>query len=255
MKAVVIGSGNVAYHLAEQLVKAKHDLVQVAGRNKRTVKALAKKYGVAGVADLTKVDTSSDVIIIAVNDDSIREVVQALPFSDKIVLHTSGSVSLNIISSKFKNAGVFYPLQSLHKNKVSSNHKITWCVEATSTKVLSILTKLAASMNGTAVKLNSEQRLHLHLAAVVVNNFVNHLFTLSADFLQKNNVPFSLLTPLIAATAEKIKMASPSTLQTGPAIRKDKKTMNRHLELLKKDPHLRKMYKEFSLSISTYYNR
>jgi predicted short-subunit dehydrogenase-like oxidoreductase (DUF2520 family) len=252
MKVVVIGSGNVAYYLASLLAQSKHTLLQIAGRNKKTVSLLARKLKCSFTIDIKTVDQTADIFIIAVNDDSIIDVAKQLPETDKIVLHTSGSTSLDVLS-KFKNAGVLYPIQSLNKQSAALEKNITFCIEASNLKTEKTLSQLGKSIGNKIVKLNSNKRLKLHLAAVVVNNFVNHLYVLSHDFLDKSKIDFSLLLPLIERTGKKVVVAHPQKVQTGPAMRNDQHTIKKHIALLQDDPVLKKFYSQFSRDIHQYH--
>ena len=78
----------------------------------------------------------------------------------------------------------------------------------------------------------SEQRRHLHLAAVFACNFTNHLYAIAAELLEKQHLPFDALRPLIRETAAKIESLTPIDAQTGPAIRYDRNIMQRHIDLL-----------------------
>jgi len=252
MKVVVIGSGNVAYHLASLLAQSRHTLLQIAGRNKNAVSVLAKKLKCSFTTDIKNVDQGADVFIIAVNDDSIANVAKQLPETEKIVLHTSGSTSIDVLK-KYKNSGVLYPLQSLNKQSATLEKDITFCVEASNLKTEKALSQLGKSIGNKTVKLNSNNRLILHLAAVVVNNFVNHLYVLSHDFLDKSKIDFSLLLPLIERTGKKVEVAHPRKVQTGPAMRNDQRTIKKHIALLQEDPMLKKFYNEFSKAIHQYH--
>jgi predicted short-subunit dehydrogenase-like oxidoreductase (DUF2520 family) len=75
----------------------------------------------------------------------------------------------------------------------------------------------------------------LHLAAVLVNNFTNHLATIAQDYLTTAALPFNWLLPLLEETVAKLKEQPALTAQTGPAKRNDQTTIQRHLELLKRE--------------------
>jgi predicted short-subunit dehydrogenase-like oxidoreductase (DUF2520 family) len=252
MKVVIIGSGNVAHHLAALITSSKHVLLQIAGRNKKTVSALAKKCKCGFTIDIAKANPDADIYLIAVNDDNIADVAKQLFNTNKVVFHTSGSTSIDVLK-KFKNTGVLYPLQSLNKQSEWIERDITFCMEASNVRTENMLSQLGKSIGKKVVKLNSAKRLKLHLAAVVVNNFVNHLYTLSNDFLKKNKIDFSLLSPLIERTAEKAQKEDPKKVQTGPAIRNDQRTIKKHIALLQKDVELKKIYREFSKAIQAYH--
>ncbi len=248
MQVVLIGSGNVAYHLAFALRYTKHKVIQVIGRNKKETKVVAHindskaEFNFNNIAD-------ADIYIIAVDDDAIATVVNKIPVTDKIILHTSGATSIDVLKSKFKNCGVMYPLQSIRKNIPVSFRTIPFCVEANNKKTEQIIIEFVGSLSEKIVRTNSDQRLKLHLAAVFVNNFTNHLFSKSFNLLTKSKLDFKLLIPLIENTIEKIKKTNPANAQTGPAIRKDNTTIKKHLKLLSKDSDLKKLYSLFTLQI------
>lgn len=248
MKVVIIGSGNVAFYLADKLTQVGHELLQVVGRNKKTASALAKKFKTGFTANISLLNQEADMYIIAVNDDSIAAVAEQMPATEKIVVHTSGSTSLKVLK-KFRNTGVLYPLQSLHKQYTEKKTQFVFCIEGANAKTENMLTRFAKSLGSKAVNLNSQDRLKLHLAAVVVNNFVNYLYTLSYDFLGKNKIDFSLLAPLINHTTEKALTGNPANVQTGPALRDDLITIKKHVALLKGSKELKKIYVQFSKAI------
>ena len=172
--------------------------------------------------------------IIAISDDAISQFSKKLNLKNKLVVHTSGSVQLDDLNCN-ANKGVFYPLQSISKHKKINFKKIPICLEAENKIDYSILEKVAKSISKKVFPINSEQRKKLHVAAVFVNNFTNHLYKIGNDICKVNNIDFEILKPLINETAHKIKKLTPSEAQTGPALRNDVKTLSNHLELLNKN--------------------
>ncbi|MCI2228353.1 DUF2520 domain-containing protein [Polaribacter sp. MSW13] len=222
----IIGQGNVAAHLVTAFLKA--DTIHVTQINSRTLKNVPQ----------------ADITIIAVSDDAIGEVSAKL--KNSFVVHTSGSFAMNALKNK-NNKGVFYMLQTFSKNKEVNFSEVPFCLEATNQKDLILLEKLAKSIGKNIYHINSEQRKAIHVAAVFVNNFTNHLYKIGDDICKKNNIPFEILQPLIQETASKIKHLSPEKAQTGPAVRNDKKTIKKHLDLLNKKQQ--KIYKTLTKSI------
>ena len=147
-----------------------------------------------------------------------------------------------------KRAGVFYPLQSFSNDRNIDFSKIHICVESKIKTDLSILKNLAKCIKSSVFAVNTKQREQLHLAAVLINNFTNHLFLEAAEICKNNSLPFELLKPIIKETFEKLEILSPKNAQTGPAIRRDKKTINKHLKLIE-SPDLKSIYKVFTLAI------
>ncbi|MBS1765026.1 MAG: DUF2520 domain-containing protein [Bacteroidetes bacterium] len=248
LNVVIVGSGNVAMQLAMLLNISGNKVVQVVSRNSKTGKQLAKLCNCDFNAEVKAAKTNADICLIAVNDDSIAEVVRQLPEMKTTVVHTSGLVPIDVLKKKFRNCGVMYPVQSLTAHSEIFSELI-FCVEASGKKAMQIIEKVLQNINCRFVKLNSAKREKLHLAAVIVNNFTNHLYSLAYDYLKHHKIDFNILQPLIENTALRIESSNPSALQTGPALRGDRKTIQRHLQLLKNNPELADVYKKMTKSI------
>lgn len=246
---VIIGTGNVAFHLALVLYASDFDIVQIVGRDKNVAAELAKKVKAKTESDFKKINTTADIYIIAVKDDAIEKVAKQLQLKNKIIVHTSGTVEAKVLKVSSTNYGVFYPLQTFSKNKKVNFSTIPICIEASNKKTGTILTAVAKSLSKKVYAVNDTQRKSLHLAAVFACNFSNHLYAIAAEMLEKNKLSFDLLKPLIAETAEKIKEQHPEQAQTGPAVREDKKTMNTHLKMLSENKSLKRIYKQMSEEI------
>ena len=245
IRVSIIGSGNLAQHLIVAFSKTTDiELVQVFAR---------KDAAVAHLINPDKIYTNfndiiaADLFIIAITDDAITEVSAAIPFSNELVVHTSGSVSIAAIDNKNRQ-GVFYPLQTFSKSKEVDFKTIPICIETKNEKDFQILEKVAKSISNTVYKINSEQRKALHIAAVFVSNFVNHLYQIGNDICIENDLPFDILKPLIQETANKILTLPPNQAQTGPAKRKDTQTIIAHLSFLS-DENQKEIYKMLTKSI------
>lgn len=247
---VLLGFGNVSFNLIKTLAnRSEINVLQVYNRSEIY---LGKALGhIAFTTDLLKIK-EADLYIIAIPDDSIASFSESLPFKNKLVVHTSGSVSMDALSDKNRK-GVFYPLQTFSKNKEAKFTSIPICIEAAAVNDLKLLISLGKSISEKVVEIDSKERSKLHLAAVFVNNFVNHLYAIGDQILNSNKLPFDLLQPLIEETASKIKTLTPSQAQTGPARRGDQKTIEKHLHLLQEGP-LSDLYKQLTKSITNTKN-
>ncbi|AXG74689.1 DUF2520 domain-containing protein [Flavobacterium arcticum] len=245
LKVVVIGSGNVAQHLITVFGKSSTiHLVQVYARN---VDVLAHLVPKEKITDDFNTLEEADIYIISITDGSIPEVSALLPFSGKLVVHTSGSVALEQINNKNRR-GVFYPLQTFSKNKAIDFKQVPLCLESEKEADYTILETLAQSISNSVYNINSQQRKSLHVAAVFVSNFANYMYSIGYDICEQNNVPFDILKPLIQETAEKVQTLSPKQAQTGPARRNDITTMEKHLAFLT-DEKIKTIYTLLSQSI------
>jgi len=249
MKIVLLGSGNVATHLGQAFKKAGHHILQIWSRNQVNAKKLANKLGVEVAPQLSIVNLYADIYILAVSDDAIREVAEALPIHHQLLVHTSGSTDLTILEGVSSKIGVFYPIQTFSKEKKINFKKIPIAIEGNSPNTLHILSELASGLSEKVIEMNSIQRRTLHIAAIFACNFTNHLYHIANEILQKQHLNFDLLRPLIAETAEKVQKKHPVDMQTGPATRGDQTILNKHQELLKSNPAVLELYQKLSQSI------
>lgn len=249
MKVVCIGSGNVATHFSTAFVAAGYELVQVWSKNQDHAVLLADQVGAKGISVPAYIDLHADLYLIAIKDDAIPEMVQVLAEVNGLVVHTSGATDLDVFPASMKNYGVLYPLQTFSRTKALDFSKVPLCLEAKNEMVLSVLKKIALSLSPLVYEVNSAQRRILHLAAVFACNFSNHLYAIGQDILEKNQLDFEILRPLIMETAEKVQHAFPRDVQTGPAIRNDEQTLSKHKELLTGMPELQDLYETLSKSI------
>lgn len=252
MNIVIIGTGNTATVLGRKLRKAGHRILQVFGRDSMAASKLAYELGTESTNYWNVVNRNADLYILAVSDIAVDEIIQELQLQDKTVVHTAASVSKNVLKNKTDHFGVFYPLQSL-KKEINHLPEIPIIIDASDENTLHELDVLAHSISARVVEADDETRLKLHLAAVFVNNFVNHIYALAEKYCREEGLDFNLLLPLIQETAARLNDIPPSKTQTGPAIRNDRATIEKHLQLLEKYPDLKKMYEVFTESI--YSNR
>ncbi|WP_428224758.1 Rossmann-like and DUF2520 domain-containing protein [Flavobacterium sp.] len=243
--AVVLGTGNVATHLLEVFSNNEHiRLLQVYTRNPNVT--LAPSIKVPLVHQIDEL-LEADVYIISVTDNAILAVAEQIPFSNKLVVHTSGTVAMEVLPERFRK-GVFYPLQTFSKNKAVNFKSIPICLEAENEKDFQLLEAVGNSISDKCYAISSSQRKALHVSAVFVCNFVNHLYQMGNEICQENNIPFEILHPLIQETADKIRTLSPLEAQTGPAKRQDTGTINAHLQFLT-DATQKDIYKLLTKSI------
>jgi predicted short-subunit dehydrogenase-like oxidoreductase (DUF2520 family) len=223
--------------------------VQVFGRDASAASQLAYQLDTESTNYWSVIRKDADVYLIAVADDAIQEVAKHVRVPGKVVAHTAASVNKDVLKNMSHHYGVFYPLQSLRK-EMNEFPEIPLFIDASDDVARNKLGQLARSISKDhVIDAGDGERLRMHVAAVVVNNFVNHLYALAEDFCHKEGIDFKELFPLIEETAQRIKNISPSTTQTGPASRNDEPTIQRHLTLLEKYPQLKNIYEVMTRSI------
>lgn len=249
IRIVILGAGNIGSHLVAAFENVSIiEVVQVYNRSETGLKEL--RFRGSKTTQLSEL-VDADCYLIAVPDDAVSQISEALPFEKRLVVHTSGSVAMNELNAKNR-TGVFYPLQTFSKNRKVYFNEIPICVEATNDKDLEILKTMGRTISSAVYEIDSEKRKQLHLAAVFVCNFVNHLYHIGHEITEKNKLPFSILKPLIKETAFKIERDSPAEMQTGPAKRNDINTMKKHLEILDV-PIQKELYTLLSQAITQTY--
>ncbi|MCB0517549.1 MAG: DUF2520 domain-containing protein [Saprospiraceae bacterium] len=253
MKITIVGAGKVGGQLGRKLFAVGHDLVQVFSRSMEKAETLAKELGADFTNDLNRITAGADLYLLAVPDDAIRDVATYFAhhkFQEKLVAHTSGATPITVLTGQdIERCGVFYPLQSFSLGKEPDFSQIPFCIDAKRPDDLVLLKNLGAQLSPKVFEINDHQRAVLHIAAVFANNFSNHLYHIAFQLLEKEGLSFDLLLPLIRETVEKLETAAPAAMQTGPAVRGDEETIERHLRYLKSYPIYQEIYQRLTESI------
>jgi predicted short-subunit dehydrogenase-like oxidoreductase (DUF2520 family) len=249
-KVVFIGAGNLAWNLAPAMHSAGFEISQIYSRTRESAQNLAAKFLCNFTTRVENIFPEADIYIICVKDDAIKKLSSSLKLPGKLVIHTSGTVPLKAIEKISDFTGVLYPLQTFTKKKKVSFKKVPVFIEGSSVRTKAAVSKIARKLSDSVIAIKSEDRQKLHIAAVFACNFTNHFYHIAESLVKNAGLKFSFLYPLILETTLRTEKESPSKVQTGPAIRNDKKTLRRHLSLLKKnDAELAKIYKIITADI------
>lgn len=251
MKVVIIGSGNVATVLGGKIAAAGHSILQVVARRPEAAAALGREWGAEAVTEYGAVRGDADLYIISISDRAVTE-LSSLQLPGRLVVHTAGAVPLRALAGVSSRCGVLYPLQSLRK-EIRPFPEFPLLIDARDPADLAIIETFARSIARQVQQADDAYRLKCHVAAVLVNNFGNFLSTLAHDYCNREHIDFGLLHPIIQETAARLEHYPPRQVQTGPAIRGDAATMQRHLELLKDYPSIKALYELFSAQIAAYF--
>ena len=246
---ILVGSGNVSTHLGIALQNCNYKIVQVYSRDIKNAKELAQKLNTNFTNDLTQLK-DANLIIVSVNDDAISNVLSQL--KNTAIVHTSGSIGLDVFKNNFSNYGVFYPLQTFNKEVDINISEAPFCIEGNSLQFENQLTQIAKRISNNVVVMDSEQRKQLHIAAIFACNFSNQMFTIADDLLAEKNIDFEILLPLIKQTIAKLDKNKPKTVQTGPAMRNDKTIIQEHINLIQ-EKEIKVLYQKISANIIKTY--
>ncbi len=250
MKIVIAGTGNVASVLGRRFLKAGHSIAQVLSRNASHAKILADEWETDHGDFNTAINKEADLYLFAVSDIALYDLDKYFSLGNKLVVHTAGSVSKEVLAKISNNYGVLYPLQSLRKD-LKDTHQIPFLVDANTEDNLQIIESLALQLDPLVQRCDDDKRMKTHVAAVFINNFTNHLYAQSEDFCLKEHIDFDILKPLMMETATRILTHSPKEVLTGPAVRNDTFTLQKHLQVLSNHPKQKYLYMKLTDSIIT----
>jgi len=249
---IIIGTGNVSYHLTRTFLKTGIHVAQVVAHTESSAERFALDFNVPVVTVAPSLLADADLYILAVNDDKIKEAANALCINDRLLVHTSGSVKLDSLRGFSSRIGVFYPLQTFSYGKDLEFEDVPICVEANSDEDERALVNLAEKISRQVNVVDSKKREVLHLAAVFASNFSYHMHTIASEILVKFKIDPELLNPLILETARKAVENSPGAAQTGPAARQDLEIIDHHLKQLADHPLYSEIYKLLTKSIISH---
>lgn len=249
-KITIVGAGNVGHNFGKGFKNAGYIIHEVYSKTQTSASLLGHSLSCDYTTDLTTLKADTDLIILAVNDDVLASVIAQIKIKDKLMVHTSGSTPISVFEAHdIENYGILYPVQSFSKNETESLEPIPFCVEGNNAKTSELLYSLARSVSRKVYAMDSDKRKSLHVAAVFANNFSNHMFHIADDLLRKHEISFEVIRPLLEKTASKIHTERPKDVQTGPAVRNDRKVIEEHLNYLKNNSTYRELYQKITDSI------
>jgi len=250
---VILGAGNVAFHLTRALIENTCNVRQIFNRTLEHAREIGEANRISYTDKISEIE-KADIYIIASADSGIEEFSHYIQYDDVLVVHTSGSSPMSVLKGDYRK-GVFYPLQTFSKERTMRYDNIPFFIEAENSEDLKKLNELGNRISNEVHELNFVSRMQVHMTGVWANNFVNHLYYIAGNICEQNNVPFDVLLPLIQETANKVIEMSPKDAQTGPAKRGDQVIIDRHLEALQDDSRLLQIYQILTDSIKRVYEK
>ncbi|MES2374103.1 MAG: DUF2520 domain-containing protein [Bacteroidota bacterium] len=254
MLVTIIGSGNIATVMGKVLTEKGHVIAEVYSRDPSHVADLAKQLHANAVSNIEMLNRNSDVYLIAVADDALAEIASQLSLHNKLVMHTAGSVSKEILKTVSDSYGVLWPMKMIRK-PMKTLEPVTIVVDGNTESVTKQLEQLASIFSKTVTRADDDTRSKMHMLAALTSNFTNHLYHLAADFCEAENIDFSVFYPLIEETAQQIQTHHPKEVQAGPAFRGDRQTLEKHVQILANYPQIRKVYEAMTESIRGSFKR
>lgn len=247
-----IGAGNVATHLSAALAEQGFNILQIFSRTEASARELAEKLSCPFTTNISEVTQNADLYIVSVKDAVLEQVLPQLVKCNPnaLFVHTAGSVSISVWEGLAQRYGVIYPMQTFSKQKPVDFTNLPVFIEANTPADCQLLKALMGKISQKVYEASSEQRRYLHIAAVFACNFSNHMYAICHHLLEKHQLPFETMLPLIDETARKVHTLSPAEAQTGPARRNDENVMKKHLQMLENEADLAEIYQLISKHIN-----
>ncbi len=252
---VSVGAGNVASHLIPALFKENFHISCIYSRTIENAENLAGSVSSKFSNKLTDIPSDADIYIISLSDHAVLDAIKALTGVNGLVIHTGGSLGIDVFQGKVSKYGVLYPLQTFNKFIELDLSKVPFLIEASDTYSLNMITELASVFSSNILYMTSEQRKWVHIAAIFACNFVNHMFVCSEQILSRESIDFQILIPLIEETVRKAKQGDPARFQTGPAIRGNFDITDNHTRMMKEFPDLQNLYTFVTKLIYEYHQK
>jgi predicted short-subunit dehydrogenase-like oxidoreductase (DUF2520 family) len=269
----IIGYGCVGQTLAkyiyncENLKSANLKLLWICSKhfNNKTIFPETKLY-----SNIKQIEHLPDFIFITSNDNQIKEYANALAnifthkLNNKTIIHTAGAFGLELLANCNIQGAITiaaHPFQTFYSKDTSCFNNIAWGIEISDNKYLSDIIDLIKDLKGHPFIFTPEivsNKAIYHSVAVAVSNYVTGAIKLGTLLAEQIKLPINdFLTPIIKQTIDncfKSMIDNNNFSLTGPAIRKDTETLNKHIEALHKVPALQQCYIHFSNGLKSLLN-
>lgn len=241
-KISIIGAGNLGSNLAIALSEKGFEITEVYDIDQKAANALANRIGSVTLKSLQNLSLQSDIYILSVSDDNLESITAVLDLEEKLVVHTSGTIQIDVLKKSSRNYGVIYPPQTFSSEHPVSFREIPVCIEANSKKNLQLIRDLVSHLTTVIHPVTERQRRMIHLSAVFAGNFPNFFYSIAEELLSGEGLELRIIRPLIMKTASNSNQKDVFHFQTGPAIREDTEVIQTHLQMLKTHPQYKDLY-------------
>ena len=242
----IVGAGVVGGALARRLVRAGVPVLGVHGRPSGPVAAGAVSGALASSGELPPVVASADVVIVAVRDARIPQIAARLCREVRlsrqhVVLHTAGSRAAKEVLGELRplvaGIGTLHPLVSLTGAPGTEDNLegAAFGIEGDEIAV-AMARRLARLVGGQPLELTADKMALYHAGAVFASNYVVALLDIARSMLVAAGIPDEqaqpALWPLLASVVRNLAATGLPAGLTGPVVRGDVGSIERHLEAL-----------------------
>lgn len=236
MKVGFIGPGKVGRSFGCYLMKNQTQVVGYYGKSYEKTLQLATEIGCNAFSDLSKLILSADLIGITVQDDQIKLIVEHiaslnLEISNKVFFHMSGSLTQEVLKPLSEKRFSLHPLRAFPKlvTDVRDFYGIYYSLEGGDQRIHDWLNEIHISY----FEISSQQKAQYHAAAAIVSNYLVAVLDFGFSQFEALGLPEDLskkaLWPLVLGTLENIDALGTKKALTGPIVRGDIQTIEKHL--------------------------
>ena len=252
----IIGPGRAGSALGRALHAAGYSIAAIGGRNPENVRKLAEELGARPCQSPATTIDLADLTMVAVPDDVIlplaTDMVESLcSAAGHAAVHLSGAQDRSALRPLAQRGsvrtGVFHPLQTFRRGpEAVANVAGTYFGIDADQPLRDQLMQLARDLQGHPFDLTGVDLALYHAAAVFAANYpitlLAEAIALAADAGLNPETARKGMTNLLAGAVNNLRDLAPADAITGPAVRGDEGTIQRHLDALKGDPDLQRLY-------------
>ena len=254
----VVGCGTVGTAIGKLFKDSGYRISGVATSNLETARKAAGLTGAERFSDCPwEVTGGADIVFITTPDDLIESTCMSISEhkgfdKDVVVIHCSGALSSDILSTARANGAVvatIHPLQSFASVDQAVGLLLgSFCVIEGDESALPIVRQMVKDLGGILLEITAEKKILYHAAAVAASNYLVTLIHLALELNEAaglaTDTSFNALLPLIRGTLSNIGAKGIPAALTGPIARGDVATVSAHLNAIEKDaPELLQIYR------------
>lgn len=258
----VIGPGRVGSAIAVGARRAGIRDVFIGGRHQDAVEEAVKLATGSKACRMAEAARHADIVLLSVSDNAIALVAKQLAEEDgfrkgAIVAHLSGALDSGVLRPAKELCGACiasaHPLNTYPSVVAAVDEKpgTHWFLEGDE-EAIEKLTDLIERLGDQPHAITGEGKAIYHAASVVACNYLSTLMDTALEMMEQagvgKEIAWSALRPLVFSTMTNIDKMGPQAALTGPIVRADLVTLEKHMQAMKdSSPELRKLYAALGL--------
>lgn len=258
----IVGAGNLARTLAPALREAGYRIREVVSRSspasRKRARTIARRVGARAVV-LDSFDLHAGVVWICVPDREVQPCARSLAllrgdWHGKVVLHTSGSLTseeLEPLARLGAQVAAVHPLMTFVRSSQPSFEGVGFAVEGDRAAVR-VAREMVARLGGETFRITKKQKAAYHTWATLASPMMTALLAVAEQAANLAGVSSRQarrrMMPILRETLENYSQFGPAAGFSGPIVRGDAATVEKHLRTLHSSPAAAAVYRALALA-------